>query len=54
MIVGLYVGDELKAEFHADKDKKILYLQKIIRVVEIMSGTKIEAKPQKIVAGLEP
>jgi TRAF3-interacting protein 1 len=51
---GLYVGPELNAEFHNDKDKKIIYLQKIIRLVELMIGAPVEAKPQKIVAGLEP
>jgi TRAF3-interacting protein 1 len=52
--LGLYVAQELNAEFHSDKDKKIAYLQKIIRLVELMTGGTIEAKPQKIVAGLEP
>lgn len=51
---GLYSGQELNAEFHSDKDKKIAYLQKIIRLVELMTGAAVEAKPQKIVAGLEP
>lgn len=51
---GLYTGQELNPEFHSDKDKKIAYLQKIIRVVELMIGGAVEAKPQKIVAGLEP
>lgn len=30
---GLYVGQELNADFHSDKDKKIAYLQKIIKLV---------------------
>lgn len=51
---GLYSGQELNAEFHSDKDKKIVYLQKIIKVVELMSGAAVEAKPQRIVAGLDP
>jgi hypothetical protein len=29
------------AEFHSDKDKKIAYLQKIIRVVELMTGNAV-------------
>lgn len=52
--LGLYSGQELNPEFHSDKDKKIAYLQKIIKVVELMIGGTVEAKPQKIVAGLEP
>lgn len=50
----MFSGQELNAEFHSDKDKKIAYLQKIIKLVELMTGATIEAKPQKIVAGLEP
>ena len=51
---GLYSGQELNPEFHSDRDKKVAYLQKIIRVVELMIGGTVEAKPQKIVARLEP
>jgi len=50
----LYSGPENNADFHSDKDKKIAYLQKIITVVELATGSAIDAKPQKIVAGLEP
>ena len=35
-----------------NRDKKISYLQKTIKLIELMSGEAIEAKPQKIVAGL--
>ncbi|KAF5843623.1 microtubule-binding protein MIP-T3-domain-containing protein, partial [Dunaliella salina] len=37
-----------------DKDAKVAYLQKIISVVSIVLGQPVPAKPQKIVAGLEP
>ena len=50
--LGLYTGQEVNADFYSDRDKKIGYLQKTIRLVELMSGETIEAKPQKIVAGL--
>ena len=51
---GLFTGQEVNAEYYNDKDKKIGYLQKVIKLVEVMSGAPIDAKPQKIVAGLEP
>lgn len=49
---GLYEGDELKADFYGEKNRKITYLQKIISLVEAMSGEKVAANPQKIVAGM--
>jgi TRAF3-interacting protein 1 len=52
--VGLYVGDELKSDYYSEKDRKITYLTKIITLAEMMDGNKIPAKPQKIIAGLEP
>lgn len=51
---GLYTGQETNADFYSDRDKKVAYLQKAIKLVELMTGEAIEAKPQKIVAGLEP
>lgn len=54
VIVGLYEGDELKADFYGEKTRKITYLQKIISLVEVMLGEKVAANPQKIVAGMEP
>jgi hypothetical protein len=32
----------------------VAFLQKIIRLIELMTGASIEAKPAKMVAGLEP
>ena len=52
--LGLYTGQEVNADFYSDRDKKVAYLQKTIRLTELMSGEAVEAKPQKIVAGLEP
>ena len=44
----------MNADFYNDRDKKVAYLQKVIKLVELMNGEAVEAKPQKIVAGLEP
>jgi TRAF3-interacting protein 1 len=44
----------LNGDFYKDRDTKIVFLTKIIQLVEMMTGAGIEAKPQKIVAGLEP
>lgn len=52
--LGLYEGEELKADFYGQKNRKITYLQKIISLVEVMAGEKVSANPQKIVAGMEP
>ena len=50
---GLYSEAELDAK-SLDKDGKIEFLSKMIAVVELMLGSKIDVKPTKIVAGLEP
>jgi TRAF3-interacting protein 1 len=52
--VGLYTGEELTQEYYETKERKMAYLQKIIDLVELMSKQPVEAKPGKIVAGLEP
>jgi TRAF3-interacting protein 1 len=51
---GIFTGQEQNADFYSDRDKKVAYLQKVIKLVELMNGEAVEAKPQKIVAGLEP
>lgn len=51
---GLYFGEELDSANISDKDKKILYLEKMIRLVGQSLGTIVEAKPAKIVAGQDP
>jgi len=51
---GLLKGDELGADYYSDKDRKIEYLRKFILITSFMLGEEIEAKPNKIVAGVEP
>ena len=53
-IKGLYAGSEAQGDYYSDKDKKITYLEKLLKLVEAMTGEPVKAKPQKIVAGLEP
>jgi len=51
---GLYKDDELSADFYDTKEKKIYFLRKIIALSGAMLKEEIEAKPNKIVAGVEP
>ncbi len=51
---GLYNDDEQNSEFYNSKERKIDYLKKMIDLVQLMLKEPIEAKPNKIVAGLEP
>jgi TRAF3-interacting protein 1 len=51
---GLYFGEELDSANISEKDKKVLYLEKMIRLVGQSLGTIVEAKPAKIVAGQDP
>eukprot|EP00002_Diphylleia_rotans_P005805 TRINITY_DN14_c0_g1_i3.p1 TRINITY_DN14_c0_g1~~TRINITY_DN14_c0_g1_i3.p1 ORF type:complete len:472 (-),score=168.42 TRINITY_DN14_c0_g1_i3:616-2031(-) len=50
---GLYADDELNSENIKEKQAKINYLTKIINCVGYALGIQVEAKPAKIVAGLE-
>ena len=51
---GLYDDAELDAKSINERDQKINFLAKMIGLVELMIGEKIDVKPAKIVAGLEP
>ncbi|TKS67593.1 TRAF3-interacting protein 1 [Collichthys lucidus] len=51
---GLYGENEMKSDNVKDKDSKILFLQKAIDVVMLVSGETLAAKPARIVAGHEP
>lgn len=50
----LYDADESDSTKVSDKTQKMNFLEKIIRVVGIQLNTMVEAKPAKIVAGLDP
>mmetsp|Transcript_22740 Transcript_22740/g.17167 ORF Transcript_22740/g.17167 Transcript_22740/m.17167 type:complete len:98 (-) Transcript_22740:966-1259(-) len=50
---GLYDENELDSKSINERDAKISFLAKMIALVELMSGEKLEVKPAKIVAGLE-
>ncbi|XP_073330282.1 TRAF3-interacting protein 1 isoform X2 [Pagrus major] len=51
---GLFGENEMKSDNVKDKDAKIVYLQKAIDVVMLVSGEPLAAKPARIVAGHEP
>lgn len=50
----MYDETELDSKAITEKDAKINFLTKMIAVVELIIGEKIDVKPTKIVAGLEP
>ncbi|XP_022072487.2 TRAF3-interacting protein 1 isoform X1 [Acanthochromis polyacanthus] len=51
---GLYEETEMKSDSVKDKESKIVFLQKAIDVVMLVSGEPLAAKPARIVAGHEP
>ncbi|XP_016149029.1 TRAF3-interacting protein 1 isoform X1 [Sinocyclocheilus grahami] len=51
---GLYGEADMKSDNVKDKDSKIVFLQKAIDVVILVSGELLAAKPARIVAGHEP
>ncbi|XP_068428123.1 TRAF3-interacting protein 1 isoform X7 [Clinocottus analis] len=51
---GLYGETEMKSDNVKDKDSKVVFLQKAIDVVMLVSGEPLAAKPVRIVAGHEP
>jgi TRAF3-interacting protein 1 len=51
---GIYTEAELDSMANHEKDAKISILSKMITLTEMVIGEKIDVKPSKIVAGLEP
>mmetsp|Transcript_3952 Transcript_3952/g.3364 ORF Transcript_3952/g.3364 Transcript_3952/m.3364 type:complete len:212 (-) Transcript_3952:582-1217(-) len=51
---GLYSEEELNHTFYDDKAKKMHFLKKIITLTSVMLQEEFAAKPNKIVAGVEP
>lgn len=51
---GLYTDVEMDTKANHDKDAKVNILAKMITLTEMVVGEKIDVKPSKIVAGLEP
>ena len=51
---GLYTSEEVDSANVKEKEQKILFLEKMLKLVGVQLNTMVEAKPQKIVAGLEP
>ena len=50
---GLYTPNEIDSALVTDKNQKLQFLEKIIKVVGIQLNTLVQAKPAKIVAGLD-
>ncbi|XP_038605647.1 TRAF3-interacting protein 1 isoform X5 [Tachyglossus aculeatus] len=51
---GLYTDSEMKSDNVKDKDTKIIFLQKAIDVVVMVTGEPLSVKPARIIAGHEP
>ena len=51
---GLYTEEEMDSKANHEKDAKLAILTKMITITEMVIGEKIDVKPSKIVAGLEP
>ena len=48
---GLYEGEELNSKSFEDKESKLAWLVKLITLVEMMVGDKIDIKPSIVLAG---
>ncbi|KRX06645.1 hypothetical protein PPERSA_13124 [Pseudocohnilembus persalinus] len=51
---GLYPGEEGNSAHYSDKEKKLIFLKKLIELTQYARQTKLDVKPTKIVAGMEP
>ncbi|KAK7877243.1 hypothetical protein WMY93_032044 [Mugilogobius chulae] len=51
---GLYSDTEMKSENIQDKEAKMLFLQKAVDVVALVSGSALTVRPARVVAGQEP
>ena len=51
---GIFTEEEMDSKANHEKDAKLSILTKMITLTEMMVGEKIDVKPSKIVAGLEP
>jgi TRAF3-interacting protein 1 len=51
---GLYNDEEMDSSKVTEKQQKLDFLEKAVRVVGTQLNTIVEAKPQKIIAGLDP
>ena len=51
---GIYSEDEMDSKNVKDKASKVAYLEKILKHVGATLNTFVDARPAKIVAGLEP
>lgn len=47
----MFEGDDLNSKSFEDKDSKLAFLVKIITLVEMVIGEKIDIKPSMVLAG---
>lgn len=50
---GIFTDEEMDSANVQEKEKKVLYLEKLIKLIGVHLNTVVEARPAKIVAGLE-
>ncbi len=48
---GLFEGEEINSKSFEDKDSKLGWLVKLITLVEMMVGEKLDIKPSMVLAG---
>lgn len=48
---GLFQGEELNSKSFEDKDSKLGFLLKLITLVEMVTGEKMDIKPSMVLAG---
>lgn len=48
---GLYQGEDLNSKGFEDKDSKLAWLMKLLALVEMISGQKVDVKPSMVLAG---
>uniref|UniRef100_H2YVY1 TRAF3-interacting protein 1 n=1 Tax=Ciona savignyi TaxID=51511 RepID=H2YVY1_CIOSA len=51
---GLFTNEEMESKNVTAKEDKLLFLQKVIDCVNIVSGDTLTVKPNKVIAGHEP
>ncbi len=51
---GLYNEEELNPNTYQQKETKLIYLKKMVDLVQLMTKKEVAMKPNKMIAGIEP